>query len=195
MGVLDACCSALEAKSYDIPIQAPVSAAPAAAPVSGATGAIESAAAMAIELQLLSLTQLKHRASLAGVPGQMIASAEGSPDPKSAVIALVVGQATFAANAPSVDGAVGQIFNALDGDGDGAISMHELPQTPVTGAIFSFLDKDGDGKITNAELLAGFTALSGLAFMYVSKNGVPKELHAYLSMIPASEMWLPAAAK
>lgn len=193
MGVLDACCSAVEAKPSDLPFQAPNGAAPGYA--GGVNGAVESGAAMAATLMVLTLPQLKARATVAGIPGQAIAAAEGSPDAKNALIALLVAQSTFTANAPSVNSAVGEIFSALDGNGDGAISMDELPQTPITGALFSFLDKDGDGKITNAELLAGFTAIAGMAFMYMSKNGVPKELHAYLSMIPQSELWLPGAAK
>lgn len=195
MGVLDACCSAEAAKPTDLPIATPGAPPPSAAPATTAAGAVESAAQLTAELQQLSVPALVARATMKGVPAQALQGAKSSADEKTAIIALLVAQETLAANAPTVEGTVDQVFNAVDKDGDGKWSMDEVPQTPMTGAIFSFLDKDGDGKITKTELLAGITAISGMAFMYVSKNGVPPQLHAYLAMIPGAAEWLPAAAK
>jgi hypothetical protein len=190
MGVFEACCSA-ETRPVNVPLQQPVPSAPATSRLSGA---VERGMLLTAELQRLTRSELKARATVAGVPAVAVQGAESSSDPKNALIALLVAQDAVAANLPAA-GVADHILASLDADGDGAWSAHELPSTPVTAACFSFLDKDGDGKVTKTELVAGATAIAGMAFMYFSKNGVPPQLHAWLSMIPGAASMLPAAAK
>lgn len=148
------------------------------------------------ELQQLTERELKARATNQHLPAAAIQGAEGSPDPKKALIALLVTQDAVVTNAPNAQrGAVDYVFDSLDADGDGAWTADELPLAPVTRSCFSFLDSDGDGRVTKTELIAAFTALGGMALMYASKNGVPPQLHAVLSIIPGATSVLPPAAK
>ena len=64
-----------------------------------------------------------------------------------------------------------KLFSALDKDGDGNISLDEMPQTAVTGHALAYLDTDGDGKISKKEFLAGATVLTAMALAYVKNNG------------------------
>jgi hypothetical protein len=194
MGLFQACCSA-ETQATNVPLQQPEPQPPAPAAAASVNSAVERGVALTAELQMLTKAQLKARATVAGVPAVAIQRAESTSDPQSALIALLVAQDAVASSVPTADGVAGSIFDSLDSNGDGAWDADELPATPVTAACFSFLDKDGDGKVTKAEVIAGVTALAGMAAMYMSKNGVPPQLHALLSMVPGAASVLPAPAK
>lgn len=202
MGLFQACCSA-ETQATNAPLQQPEACQrepqppPAAAAPAGARvrDAVERGVEYTAELQGLTKGELKARATLAGVPAVAIQRAESTADAKTALIALLVAQDAVASSVPTANAVVDSVIGALDANGDGTWEAHELPATPVTAACFSFLDKDGDGKVTKAELIAGATALAGMAAMYFSKNGVPPQLHALLCKMPGAASLLPEPAK
>ena len=168
----------------------------AAAPSAAEMG--EDMGKLGLELAMLSVDELRKRACDSGINELVVNATEKAG--KNALIALIVGQQGVAGavqkagGMPTAEGITSKITNALDADGDGQISLDELPDTPLTSSLFGYFDKDGDGKVTNAELMAGFTVLASMGLMYASREGVPDWLDKPLRAIPGVGSLLPPPA-